>query len=112
MGWELPNDFKYGIYSDGNYLGTHKLFKLDGIWWGLFEYYGEIWLKGFGYRPLKVCSIQDLNYFKSYVLNNKGLVDWNTYQEVLISLNSLTVNYPIEMGVSSLITVEKFLSKE
>ena len=31
MGWELPNDFKYGIYSDGNYLGTHKLFKLDGV---------------------------------------------------------------------------------
>ena len=112
MTWELPNDFKYGIYSDGNYLGTHRLFKLDGVWWGLFEYYGEIMLKGFGYRPLKVCSIQDLNNFKSYVLNNKGLVDWDTYQEVLISLNSLTVNYPIERGVSSLITVEKFLSKE
>ena len=112
MSWELPNDFKYGIYSDGNYLGSQELFKLNGVWWGLFEYYGVLRLKGFGCRPLKVCSIQDLNNFKSYVLNNKGLVDWNTYQEVLISLNSLTVNYPIERGVSSLITVEKFLSKE
>ena len=112
MYWEIPNDFKYGMYSDGNYLGTHKLFKLDGVWWGLFEYYGELRLNSFGYRPLKVCSIQDLNNFKSYVLNNKGLVDWNTYQEVLISLNSLTVNYPIERGVSSLITVEMFISKE
>ena len=32
MYWELPYDFKYGIYSDGNYLGTHKLFKMDGVW--------------------------------------------------------------------------------
>ena len=76
MSWELPNDFKYGIYSDGNYLGSQELFKLNGVWWGLFEYYGELRLKGFGYRPLKVCSIQDLNDFKSYVLNNKGSVDW------------------------------------
>ena len=60
MSWELPNDFKYGIYSDGNYLGSQELFKLNGVWWGLFEYYGELRLKGFGYRPLKVCSIQDI----------------------------------------------------
>ena len=110
MCWELPYDFKYGIYSDGNYLGTHKLFKMDGVWWGLFEYYGEIMLKGFGYRPLKVCSIQDLNNFKSYVLNNQGYVSWEDYQDILISLNCLTVKYPIGKGVSSLITVEKFLS--
>lgn len=110
MCWELPYDFKYGIYSDGNYLGTHKLFKMDGVWWGLFEYYGELRLKGFGCRPLKVCSIQDLNNFKSYVLNNKGTVDWDTYQDILISLNCLTLKYPIGVGVSSLITVEKFLS--
>ena len=110
MCWELPYDFKYGIYSDGNYLGTHKLFKLDSVWWGLFEYYGELRLKGFGCRPLKVCSIQDLNNFKSYVLNNKGTVDWDTYQDILISLNYLTVKYPIVEGAISLITVEKFLS--
>lgn len=110
MVWELPNDFKYGIYSDGNYLGTHKLFKLDGVWWGLFEYYGEIMLKGFGCHPLRVCSIQDLNNFKSYVLNNKGYVSWEDYQDVLISLNSLTVNYSVASGVSYLNTVEKFLS--
>ena len=90
--------------------GTHKLFKLDGVWWGLFEYYGEIMLKGFGYRPLKVCSNRDLNNFKSYVLNNQGHVSWEDYQDILISLNSLTVKYPIGNGVSSLITVEKFLS--
>ena len=36
MSWEVPNDFKYGIYSDGNYLGSQELFKLNGVWWGLF----------------------------------------------------------------------------
>ena len=112
MSWELPNDFKYGIYSDGNYLGSQKLFKLNDVWWGLFEYYGELRLKGFGYRPLKVCSIQDLNDFKSYVLNNKGSVDWVTYQEILVSLNSLTKNYPIDRGVSSLMSVDDFLNNK
>ena len=24
MSWELPNDFKYGIYSDGNYLDSQE----------------------------------------------------------------------------------------
>ena len=112
MTWELTNDFKYGMYSDGNYLGTHKLFKLDGVWWGLFEYYGVLRLKGFGYRHLKVCSIQDLNNFKSYVLNNKGLVDWVTYQEILVSLNSLTKNYPIDRRASSLMSVDDFLNNK
>ena len=112
MYWEIPNDFKYGIYSDGNYLGSQELFKLNGVWLGLFEYYGELRLKGFGYRPLKVCSIQDLNDFKSYVLNNKGSVDWVTYQEILVSLNSLTKNYPIDRGVSSLMSVEDFLNNK
>ena len=112
MSWEIPNDFKYGIYSDGNYLGSQELFKLNGVWWGLFEYYGEMSLKGFGHIPLKVCSIQDLNDFKSYVLNNKGSVDWVTYQEILISLNSLTKNYSIGKGISCLMTVEKFLANK
>ena len=40
LSWELPNDFKYGIYSDGNYLASQELFKLNSVWWGLFEYYG------------------------------------------------------------------------
>ena len=31
MYWEIPNDFKYGIYSDGNYLGSQELFKLNGV---------------------------------------------------------------------------------
>ena len=39
MYWEIPNDFKYGIFSDGNYLGSQELFKLNGVWWCLFEYY-------------------------------------------------------------------------
>ena len=112
MSWEIPNDFKYGIYSDGNYLGSQELFKLNGVWCGLFEHYGELRLKGFGYRPLKVCSIQDLNDFKSYVLNNKGSVDWVTYQEILISMNSLTKNYSVGKGVSCLMTVEKFLANK
>lgn len=112
MSWEVPNDFKYGIYSDGNYLGSQELFKLNGVRCGLFEYYGVLRLKGFGFRPLKVCSIQDLNDFKSYVLNNKGSVDWVTYHEILISLNSLIKNYPIDRGVSSLMSVEDFLNNK
>ena len=112
MCWEIPNDFKYGIYSDGNYLGSQELFKLNGVRWGLFEYYGELSLEGFGHRSLKVCSIQDLNDFKSYVLNNKGSVDWVTYQEILISMNSLTKNYHIDRGVSSLMCVDEFLNNK
>ena len=112
MSWELINDFKYGIYSDGNYLGSQELFKLNDVWWGLFEYYGELRLKGSGYKPIKVCSIQDLNDFKSYVLNKKGSVDWVTYQEILISLNSLTKKYSIGKGDSCLMTVEKFIVNE
>ena len=69
-------------------------------------------MKGFGYRPLKVCSIQDLNDFKSYVLKNKGSVDWVTYQEILVSLNSLTKEYSVGKGVSCLMTVEEFLANK
>lgn len=97
--WELPHHFKYGMgHTDGTYLGGYRLFKVGKTWFGLMEYYGGLFLKGDGYRFLRVTSIQDLNDFKSYALNQGGVVDWGLLQDVLVSLNSSTKLYSIFTG--------------
>ena len=111
MSYELPNSFKYGMYSDGCYL-AEELFKLRDVTFGLRERYGLLTIESFGFRPLRVELIQDLNDFKSYVLNNGGKVDWNDFQNVLISLNSYTMNYSIYRTESHLSTVKMFLNRK
>lgn len=115
MSWELPCDFKYGMgYTDGTYLGDYKLFKVGKTWFGLQERCGGLFLKGDGYRPLRITSIQDLNDFKSFTLNQGGVVVWGLYQDILVSLNSYTKLYSIFTGnilwVS--IAVQDFISSK
>lgn len=99
MSWELPHHFKYGMdCTDGTYLGDYKLFKVGKTWFGLMECYGGLFLKGDGCRLLRVTSIQDLNDFKSYTLNQGGVVDWGLLQDILISLNNYTILYSIFTG--------------
>lgn len=99
MSWELPNDFKYGMgHTDGTYLGGYKLFKVGKTWFGLMERCGGLFLKGDGYRLIRVTSIQDLNDFKSYTLNQGGVVDWDLLQDILISLNGYTTLHSIFTG--------------
>lgn len=97
--WELPHHFKYGMdCTDGTYLGSYKLFKVGKTWFGLMECYGGLFLKGDGCGLIRVTSIQDLNDFKSYTINQGGVVDWGLLQDILISLNSYTTLYSIFTG--------------
>ncbi len=113
MSWELPCDFKYGLFhTDGTWFGDHKLFKVGKTWFGLQERCGGLFLKGDGYRLLRVTSIQDLNDFKSFTLNQGGVVEWGLYQDILISLNSYLKYYSIFTGRVMWVSVDvqKFLS--
>ena len=111
MSYELPCSFKYGMYSNGCYL-AQELFKLKGVTFSLIERYGLLTIRAFAHRSIGVESIQDLNDFKSFVLNNGGTVDWSDFQDVLISLNSYTENYSIVRTESHLTTVRMFLNSK
>ena len=108
MSWELPYDFKYGMgYTEGgSYLGDYKLFKVGKTWFGLQERSGGLFLKGDGYELIRVTSIQDLNDFKSFALNQGGIVDWGLYQDILVSLNSYTKLYSIFTGETMWVSID------